>query len=99
MAREHEDKGKEASGSENREDIDEYAERLCGSYEKGRYLDEALFFRIQEDFEEWSDTEIATIRRSTLRSIVDTARLCSVYIPSTRDIKQEFIRLVRSEES
>ena len=100
MAREHEEgsnTGKEASRSGG--DIDGIAEEFCKFYEKGEYLDEALFYRIQEDFEEWSDTDLTSMRRSTLRRIVDTARLCSVYIPSSRDIKQEFIRVVRSEES
>ena len=49
MAREHEESssiGKEASRKGNREDIDEYTKGLCKLYRKGRYLDEALFYRI-----------------------------------------------------
>ena len=101
MAREHEESsgtGKEVSRSRTGGDIDGIAEEFCKFYKKGEYLDEALFDRIQEDFQEWSDTDIATIRKSTLQRIVATVQLYRVYILSTRDVKQEFIRTVRSEE-
>jgi len=51
MVREHEvgDKGKEREASGSRgsvEDIREYVERLCDGYEKGKYVDEAMFYRV-----------------------------------------------------
>ena len=74
MVREHEagDKGKEREASRSRgsvEDIREYMERLCDGYKKGKYVDEAMFYRVQEDFKEYTDEDLVLIRRSSMHRL------------------------------
>ena len=74
-------------------------ERLCDGYKKGKYVDEAMFYRVQEDFKEYTDEDLVLIRRSSIHRLRDVIRSCSVYIPKSRDLRRDLIHLVRSDES
>jgi hypothetical protein len=65
--------------------------KKCIKYRRGKYIDKAMFYRLQEDFKEWSENQLATVQKSTLYKLRDVVRLCGVYVTLSKDVKQDII--------
>jgi hypothetical protein len=96
--RDQEESSGSNTGGGNTQEAEAYVSKKCIEYRRGEYVDEAMFYRLQEDFEEWSDNQLATIQKSTLYKLRDVVRLYSVYVTLSRDVKQDIIQTVRQEE-
>ena len=82
----------------NTEKLEKYINDKCNEYQDDRFYDESLWLRLQEDFEKWTDEEIATVRRSSLNRLRDIVRLRGVWVAPSRDVRHDIIQVIRQED-
>jgi len=87
-----------SSTTSNTQRLEQYITDKRMEYLNGMFDDETLWMRLQEDFEEWTDEQLATVRKSSLNGLRYVLRLRGVWVATSRDVTGDLIHVIRQEE-